>query len=319
MTKFSLMTLLVFFSFSMLFSSGAEANDAGGSMCDQFSTPGQQKQLANCKAILKRNLVPNKRALAYTMKYLDANRGSLRDPRCATAPGAVKSNDRCVACRDENWIKSGIENGCSFIINDLKRPWRREPARNRTTGYYVDLCSDDPNKIVTTFYINGGKTSKPPFSDAPDSGPEISQWNTSTLAGAFKIEGQVYGDFKPITESKYTKIREANGGKIPALRMIGLNSSNNTTEDSKPMHVSAFRTGLGCPGVAQSTAAIFDKITASGGSSLMMAYAGPEFEQKGDSCVNDTSDASLGAPPPAGSTTTTTTGGSGANQRRPSR
>lgn len=294
-------TLLLLFLTMIAVSSNASP------ICDTFRTPGQQQKLRNCEEIVRRKLVPNQNALRYTIKYLTENQGSLRDPSCAVR--GIEANDRCIACRNEDWVKSGIENGCSFIINDLNRPWKKDRAPGRTTAYYVDLCTEDPAKMVTPFYVNGGRG--PRFSDAPDTSTATDGWNKSTLAGAFKIEGTVYGDFVPTRETKYAAIRRRNGGKIPALRMIGLNSSNNTTESSKPMHVSPFRTSWGCPGVAESTAEVFEKI-ASKGSSLMIAYAGQQYEQKSDSCVNDSSDAGHA---PTGATSGGTTSSTGESNR----
>lgn len=278
-----------FFGGILVFSSSASAS----SICDSFRGAGQERKLANCETIVKKGLVPNRDALRYTINYLNDNHNGLRDATCAV--NGIEANDRCIACRSREWVEKGVENDCTFIINDLSRPWRRDPAPRRTTAYLVDLCSDDPSKLVSSFYINGG-TGNPRFDDSPDRGETSNLWNKNTLAGAFLVEGKVYGDFVPGRAEKYAGIRSRHNGEIPGMRMIGLNSSNNTTESSKPLHVSPFRTSWGCSGVSESTIPIMERFASSGKSSLFMAYAGQKYEQKGTSCTNDSSDAGRTSP-----------------------
>ncbi len=256
---------------------------AASPICDAYRTPGQTQQLANCERAVAR--IPNKQALRYTLNYLNANRGpTLADPSCAAGDGKLLSNDRCVSCRDPNWVRAGIENGCTFVLNDLKRPWSRKGQRwlGRTTAYFVDLCTTDPTKVVTEFYVNGGGQ-RPP-------GPSDRSGSAHILAGAFKLEGDVRGDFNPFRRiaGRYAGIRARNNGNIPVIRMAGLNSSNNDQEFDRPMHVTPFNRSLGCVSVAESTAPIMRRIAASG-SSLLMNYD-PDFEQRGNSCRNDDSD-----------------------------
>ncbi|HVK62607.1 MAG TPA: hypothetical protein VM432_13700, partial [Bdellovibrionales bacterium] len=106
-------------------------------ICDAFRTPGQEKKLANCETVVARGLIPNTNALSYTIKYLNENQNGLKDPSCAI--DGIDPSDDCHSCRNPDWVKSGFENKCSFIINDLQTPWKRNVAKNRSTAYYVDL------------------------------------------------------------------------------------------------------------------------------------------------------------------------------------
>jgi hypothetical protein len=266
------------------------AFEAGASpICDAFRGDPTDIRLSNCERIVRLNLVPNKAALRYTIDYMLNNQGKLKDASCAT--NGINPWDKATSFAKKEEVEKGLENNCSFVINDLNKKWTKQPARNRTTGYYVDLCETDRTKLVETFYINGGSR---PANDKPDV-PELGRkgWNTSTLKGAFMLDGQISGDFTPIRSAPYEGIRSRNMSKfppggIPGIRLIGLNSSNNTTESSKPLHVTPFNTSLGCLGVSEKTIPIMEKIV-SRKRSLLMNYSGQDTEEKG-SCRNDPSD-----------------------------
>lgn len=255
-------------------------------ICERFNVQGQDRQYSNCRALFRNRLVPNAPALNYTLQYWLENRDELKDPSCALE--GMSRATGCASCREESWTRAGFQNQCSFVINDLQRPWReRRPAARRTTAYYVDLCSSDPNKIVRTFYMNGGIGT--PFDSSRDRGTQESEFNKSTLAGAFKLEGRVFHQRDAYNLAAYQGILRRSGGTIPAVYMAGLNSSNNQSEADKPIHVSPFRSSWGCPSVSEETGNwLFNEMT-SRGSTLYMAYAGPRFEQRGDSCINDDS------------------------------
>ena len=216
-------------------------------------------------------------------------RDGLKYPQCAVS-GIDPADFFCESCRNPNWVKSGFENQCSFIINDLERPWPQNSGQ--TTAYYVDLCAKDPAKLVKSFYINVG--TGPKYDDSPDYSTATRDINKSTLAGAFKIEPKVYDSFEPYNPKAYQPIKDRNNGKLYYLGLIGLNSSNNTTEVDKPMHVAPFKKSWGCPSVSEATAKDFGRMIERG-STLYMAYAGERFEEKG-SCFNEGSNQGTAKP-----------------------
>lgn len=284
----------IFFSFFILLASASSAiaDDA----CRPFESPRLEPQFENCKKLERQNLI-NDDALEYTIKYLVANLNGLQDSSCATRDDAVLSGgrylDRCQNCQSKEWITKGIENNCSFVINDMKKRWDKETTR--TTAYFVNLC-DSSGPTVKKFAMNSSKGK--PGDDTPRD-PQIGDppSSNSVLHGAFVLNDRVTYDF--YTESPaYNELRKdfKTQGGIPAIRMVGLNSSNNNTEFDKPFHVSAFTRGNGCPGVEKSTYPIMKEIVASKKSSLYMAYNGEKSEQKfrkdgRTSCMNDNSDA----------------------------
>ncbi len=247
--------------------------------------PVVEQKLKNCERIFNSGLVPNKAALAYSIKFMMRNHGGLKDPSCALA--SPKPTYDCANCSSPEWIEKGVENTCSLVINDLERPWDpkhkgHQRSGSRTTGYFIDLCAKKSKDLVSSFYFNGAPGQR--FDDTPN--PNDDNSNSSVLAGAFLLDGSMsefsIGANNTRGQSRYAKIVERNGG-VPAIHMVGLNSSNNKTEFNKPIHVSAYSRGLGCPGVSESTIPIMKKIVKNG-PSLYMAYAGKQFEQSGDRC-----------------------------------
>jgi hypothetical protein len=267
------------------------------SYCEVLDAPGMEVKHANCERLVASGKI-NKDALEYTIKYMLRNHGALQDPSCAK--NGLVANDRCIDCRSEKFLENGVENDCSFVVNDTKKAWTKpgEKAYRRSTAYYVDLCATDPSQVMESFYINGG-TGKP-YDDTPDRGTARSGWNTSTLAGAFLLEGKRADDFVVPNKEKYKNITAMYSGKIPTIRMVGLNSSNNRGgRNLKPMHVSAVKTGLGCLGVAPSSAEIMAKMVASGKKSLLMNWVDKEHFVEHGSCTNDHSDDDLPGAAPA--------------------
>ncbi len=279
-------------------------------ICDAFRSPTRlQPQLANCESLVRRKLVPNAAALDHTIKYLVANHKGLQDSRCATRKLRTEklhwigqASDICENCKKSDWVEKGIENNCSFVINDLQTPWVRSKKgpTDQTTGYFVDLCSSNSSSLVTKFAINGASGGR--GDDIPREKLQTAPSNSKTLAGAFLMNGKVTNDFVPGNKVKYESIaknfrkctslnpRICDSG-IPAIRMVGLNSSNNDTEFDKPFHISKYTRGLGCPGIqfTKDAEPMMQKI-ASRGSSLYMSYDGEKSKQAGKSCYNDSSD-----------------------------
>ncbi len=252
------------------------------SACDYLKSPGLETQLANCKAVVSKNLVPNPAALTYTIWYWVSNQNSLKDSSCGIT--GIDPKDRCENCVNQNWIAQGFTNKCSFILNDLDQQWAPDPQPGRSTAYFVDLCAKDPSQLVTSFYVNGGTGKR--FDDSPDN-PKTKFINKSTLAGAFLLDNKIRGDFWTTQPDKYKIITDENNGGIPSIRVIGLNSSNNDSESWKPFHLTPFKTGWGCLAVHKSNLHVMQNLVFRG-TSLFMAYS-PKYEQRGTSCVNDSS------------------------------
>lgn len=278
-------------------------------VCDAFRSPRLQPQLANCESVVRRKLVPNTAALDYTIKYMVANHKGLQDSRCAVRKLRTErlhyigqASDICENCKKSEWVEKGIENNCSFVINDLQTPWvkTKNGPTDQTTGYFVDLCASTSSQLVTKFAINGAKGGR--GDDIPREKLSTAPSNSNTLVGAFLFNGKVTNDFVPGNKAKYESIarnfrkcsslnpRICDTG-VPAIRMVGLNSSNNDTEFDKPFHISKYTRGAGCPGIQMTKDAepMMQKIV-SRGSSLYMSYGGEKFKQSGKSCYNDSSD-----------------------------
>lgn len=231
----------------------------------------QVTRIENCERIVAGGLIPNQAAFAYTIRYFAENSGRLQDPSCALQSAA--DDDVCRLCQSADRIQQGIGNGCSFMLNDMETPFGRNSTQ--VTGYFVDLCASNPRDVVRSFAVNTG-TGRPMFNDTPGA--------RSTVAGAFLMDPSVV-NFSPYNPKPYQGLKRQLGGTLPSMRLLGLNSSNNDTDDSKPLHVSPFRTSWGCPSVGPEAVPYMHKL-ADGGPSLLMNYAGQRFEQRGNSCHN---------------------------------
>lgn len=256
-----------------LASSPAHASKAT-TVCEPYQSAALPYQYATCTKLVDSSSIRNLDALRYTIRIQIANLGRLEDPSCAIA--GIVPDDRCISCRNPEWIKQGVQNSCSFVLNDLTELWTEDPQPGRTTAYFVDLCAADFKNVVTKFYVNGG--TDPIGIDDPT--------RNSSLIGAFLAEGLVRGDFFTGHPEAYVGIRSRHNGQIPVVRMIGINSSNDTSEFDKPFHVTPFKTSLGCSAVNEKIVPIMYRYTARG-SSLFMKYGGRKFEQLSSSCVND--------------------------------
>lgn len=222
----------------------AEANE---SLCARFESPRRD----NCLKAFK--IIPNKKALSYTLRYLQLNSGGLKDPSCL-----VHGKDQA---------KKGIHNTCSFVINDLTSKYKGSPLR--ANAYYVDLCANNSKDIVKSFFVNKGTgTANANYADR--------QGAHSTNAGAY-LTGDKLVNFIPYhLSAAYKGLKRMLGGFIPALDLIGLHSTNNNTSDSKPMHASPYKSSWGCPSVSADAVSIMRKLAASG-PSLVMNYGPSQF------------------------------------------
>lgn len=245
---------------------------AKADVCDDLASIDDGKsemRVKNCQQAMKE--IPNKQGLTYTVQYLKDNYHHLADPTCAVNSSSVK---RGVLSRAK--VENGVQNGCQLVFNDLNRPYKG--ASSRSTAYFIDLCSSDPKKVVSTFYMNRGTGSN-------RRGYTDEAGKKTTLAGAFLTDDQTFG-FSPFKmNGRYLKIKKQLGGKIPALRLVGLNSSNNSSEYGKPIHASPYNSSWGCPSVSPENAWVMKKL-ASGGPSLLMNYGPSTMHQSTTSCGN---------------------------------
>lgn len=264
---------------------------AASSVCAPLE--GQTPQYANCERLVQLKKIPNARAFGYTIKYRAQNKGALKDPSCAINEMDARERFRW---KNEDNVKKGIENDCTFILNDINKKWHGNA--HQSTAYFVDLCASDSSKLTTEFYINVG--TGPIGDDSPDKpgDPDDKRnWNKSTLAGAFLIQGKFRDEWPHFTPTRPNMMSDiltrphgiVPAGRIPAIDLIGLNSSNNTTESLKPLHVTApsYKSSFGCLGVNESSFPILERAVAHG-NSLVMNYAGSQYEEKGTGCTNDT-------------------------------
>lgn|GEM_PF-7007223 len=256
------------------------------SVCEPLRANGLSVQAKNCEKIVKSGSVPNTDALAYSIKYLTQNLGTLKDPSCAIDGVRQHAMPRgyCDDCRNEDRIRNGIKNDCTFVINDLEHKWHGEA--HRSPGYFIDLCAESKSNLVTSFYINTGR----------GSGHQNVADNDDSLAGAFLLEDQVETNFVAMSNTKYKGVRSRLGGASPVIRLVGLQSSNAGGSYDKPFHVAPpeFHSSLGCMGVSEDLYknGVMQKMV-SRGPSLLVSYAGKSFEDHG-SCHNVQSERSSG-------------------------
>lgn len=280
----------------------AFADDAPEDIC-RFLGDGQDKALAelrvaNCHQLVSRKLIPNSEALDYTLRYMRDNSGKLADDRCL--PPKVGTERRTVTVRTKRGpvkrtvvssavsgeanmsrdvLRQGVKNQCQFLINDTTSTVKGFP--NRGNAYWVDLCSKDAAKLVTKTYFNKG---------TGRGNRDVPGANT-TVVGAF-LTGSSTFNFVPYRMSNgYREIarmsRKQNGSsKITAVRLFGVNSSNNDTSRSKPLHVSPYRSSWGCPSTSPENAPLIEKL-AQNGPSLVMNYGPSQFHKSTTSCENE--------------------------------
>lgn len=231
----------------------------------------------NCVYMLDKKLVSNQDAILYTLQYFENNFGRLADNKCAATPrGQVGEQNMNLGI-----ISDGIKNGCQFLLNDLNSSYNGMPLR--ANSYYVNLCALTKDKIVTKLYVNKGVgTNINHYADVDD--------KHTSLVGAFLTAAETFA-FTPYKWSPaYLQIKKLNGDKpIVALRLFGLNASNNDSAWSKPLHQSLYASSFGCPSMAPSNAYIM-KALAANGPSLVLNYGPKKYHQSTINCCNDDSD-----------------------------
>lgn len=209
--------------------------------------------VANCQAAARR--VPNRRAFEYTLAYLRANTGQLADPSCAGS-------------------SQGIRNTQSFLLNDIESS---SPSSTNYMGYYVDFCNSQ--QPVRAIRMNKGTGSLGGnYADVPG--------RHTTVLGAFLTQGGMQ-PFTPYSDrsGRYAAFRQRYG-QAQKLNLRGLNSSNNNTDSTKPLHESPLRSSWGCPSFGPGHRDMLRDM-ASRGPSLVMNYGPSSYHQSVRDCRND--------------------------------
>lgn len=284
----------------MLTSTLAFAADTPDDPCSFLGDNGDaqaQLRVNNCRLLLKNKLIPNTAALDYTLRYMRDNTGKLADDRCL--PPSVGASTRTIRVRaggrivtrqvtsgrtgeqgmSKDVLRQGVKNQCHFLINDTTASIRGFPYRG--PAYHVDLCAQNPSKIVTTTYFNKG---------TGRGHSDISGRHT-TVVGAFLTASTSF-DFRPYRMSGgYQEIlrqtrRQTGKGKIVGVRLFGLNSSNNNTSASKPLHVSPYRSSWGCPSTGMENGPLLERLAANG-PSLVMNYGPSSYHRSTTQCFNE--------------------------------
>jgi uncharacterized protein YgiM (DUF1202 family) len=244
----------------------------------------------NCLSLMKladqRKI--SKEALVYTLNYLKLNMGEIQDKSCTRA----KSKN----------TKDGIKNGCQFVINDLNKT-----ANNNATqspSYFIDLCDGGPKSskrgLLTKSYINRGTGSVAGFGSYTDKPGKKTTLVGPFLTGAashfvpFKVNrsyknigwsdcfvvdknGRKTGKYKPLSQCSVTR-----------LELYGLSSSNNSSDDGKPMHVSPYKSSWGCPSIPKEDRWKILELNQNG-PSLVMNYGPKKYHTKSSltNCHNE--------------------------------
>lgn len=222
---------------------------------------------ANCEKA--RKVVGNGEALDYTLQYLSDNYERLQDPSCHS--GSSHGNN----------IKEGFSNASNgkgkFALIDTDT----RLANGRAQAHYVDLCKGEYHAYGSK--MGTGKT----FLD--------STGKHSTLTGAF-MTGKDKRQFTPYTSAGY---KRAGLFDPKQVELVGLNSSNDRTDESKPMHESPFNTSWGCPSIDRSDFDLLGKIK---GGNLVMSYRRGYMQKLGKSasCKNGSGSGSGFSPESAG-------------------
>ncbi len=249
----------------------------------RFQGPNYQARISNCEDMVLRQKVKNLGALQYTIQYFANNFGKLRDSSCAIQ--RLGSDDQCSLCEKPAEVEKGIRNGCTMVINDIEN--NHPQHSNRSTGYFIDLCARNPAQNLKTFYVNRGK------GHAGQSMYDDVGGRRTTLMGAFLTDTMVQ-PFSPY--SNPGRYQNLCGIRTPLqVRLVGLNATNNDSEESKPMHVSPYESSFGCPSVSCESVPIMKNL-AENGPSLVMNYAtsrmanAPLGVQSGHTCQNGVDD-----------------------------
>lgn len=201
----------------------------------------------NCLSLFKRINFIDRNAIRYTLAYLEANGDGLQDKSCAH-----KSDKKA-------GLPSKIKNKCSFVINDLERSFAGFQFKSQ--AIYVDLCAKKVDDVVRSFGAKKGTGKK--YLDVDG--------QKSTVAGAF-ITDDTTRSFQPYKmNKKYRALKKSLGGRIPALDLTPLHSTNNDSLDDKLLHVSPYNSSHGCPALDSKDADILSKL-ANQGPSLWINY-----------------------------------------------
>src|SRR4051812_30641784 len=126
MAKMSkVITFKTFLQFTLSIVVFLSAASAFADTCDSLHIPGKEIQYANCLKVVELGLVPDARALQYTIWFWVQNQNHLADPSCAIA--GIDPNDINENFKNPQWIAKGFTNACSFVVNDLNEQWADEP------------------------------------------------------------------------------------------------------------------------------------------------------------------------------------------------
>lgn len=268
MKHFAVLNILVV---ALVGASGfARASESPRQLCSFLDS---ETKIKNCIRLFDEDLVPNREALTYTIMYLRANSGgSLADPSCVRQPRGQAGE----AGMDLDRLGQGIQNTCQFVINDVHSKWKG--AAFQSNAYVVDLCQENDSKVVRNIYMNRGTGIK-------NAGglSDTSKANTTAI-GAFLTGDNVFGMIPYGTKQKkngklvypkgYRKL-VARMGKVHAVRVYGLHTSNNDTSYSKPIHTSDYTSSWGCPSVSSDNVWMIEAL-AENGPSLLMNYGSPK-------------------------------------------
>ena len=231
----------------------------------------------NCEMIFAQNLIPNREAITFTLGYFRDNTQGLADSSCIDFPESPMPGEEGVS---PETLKKGIQNECVFFLHDVTS---REKGSSQAQGYLVDLCSRDPSKVVNPVVTNQGVGSTRKGNEYYDLEGE-----NTTVLGAFITAPKLHS-FTPLKWSKaYKGLKKKLGGSIPALRIFGVQSSNNETFQGKPMHGTPYNSSFGCPAVGADDVWIMNKLVENG-PALVMNYGPRSAHQSTTNCRNDVS------------------------------
>jgi hypothetical protein len=219
-----------------------------------------QTRISNCEDMVLQQKVKNVDALRYTLQYFASNYQKLQDSSCAQS--RASTDDECVICQRPDQIEKGIQNGCSMVVNDIEADFPSDPKRS--TAYFLDLCARNSGENVQKFFMNRGKghAGKTMYDDVGG--------RRSTLMGAF-LTDSIVKSFSPYSHPE--RYRNLCGIRNPQqVRLLGLNSTNDDSDCSKPLHVSPYGSSWGCPSISCESVKFLRKL-AENGPSLVMNYA----------------------------------------------
>lgn len=225
--------------------------------------------LKNCKGLLnnKKTLKGLPRnALEYALKTLKVNETSFKSDNCYNfAPkGHYSLNGLTRYSFENHYMKNGISNKCQMIINNLdqrvrvaiKKDGKVVSTKCRMNSYYIDLCSDNRQQIITKTVSSIGLGTC-----LKGNGFENKSGLGTTVLGSF-VTGKLF-NFKPKSK-KHEDLREQLGGTIPAVALFGLNRSNsNAAKNYKYLHVDKFMSN-GCVVLSKKDSNLIQKISQNG-------------------------------------------------------